>query len=55
MKKQLLLTLLLLPALFMSAQKQQWIVAKDGSGKFKTVQEAFDAVPLHIKSLLPSL
>lgn len=49
MKKQLLLTLLLLPALFVVAQKQQWIVAKDGSGKFKTVQEAFDAVPLNNK------
>ena len=49
MKKQLLLTLFLLPALFVVAQKQQWIVAKDGSGKFKTVQDAFNAVPLHNK------
>jgi pectinesterase len=52
MKKQLLLTLFLLPAMFVFAQKQQWIVAKDGSGKFKTVQEALNAVPLNNKTPL---
>lgn len=49
MKKQLLVTFFLLSSLVVVAQKQQWIVAKDGSGKFKTVQEAFDAVPLNNK------
>ena len=42
----------LLPVLFAVhafAQKQRIAVAKDGSGDFKTVQEAFNAIPLNNK------
>lgn len=42
MRKLLFLLLLALPAL---AQRQQITVAADGSGDYRTVQAAFDAVP----------
>jgi pectinesterase len=49
MKKQLLLTLFLLPSLFVLSQSVKWTVANDGSGKYKTVQAALDAIPVNNK------
>jgi pectinesterase len=49
LKKELLLILFLLCGSVVFAQNQKWIVAKDGTGKFKTVQAALDAVPANNK------
>ena len=35
----------MLSTFVVQAQKKTWVVAADGSGNFKTVQSAFDAVP----------
>lgn len=45
MKKKLFCFFLLLPFLSTRAQIKKWTVAQDGSGKYKSVQSAFDAVP----------
>jgi pectinesterase len=45
MKKLLLSFLLVLNSLVLFSQKK-WIVAQDGSGTFKTIQSAFDKVPV---------
>ena len=44
MMKNLLLSILLLISVFAFAQKRI-VVAKDGTGNFKKVQEAFNSVP----------
>jgi len=45
MKKVFLLILSMMSALFSTAQVYDIVVAKDGSGNFSTIQEAFNAVP----------
>ena len=45
MKRKIFCFFLLLPCCFANAQIKKWTVSQDGSGKFKTVQAAFDAVP----------
>ncbi|HEX5554956.1 MAG TPA: pectinesterase family protein [Chitinophagaceae bacterium] len=46
MKKICLLSILLMGVLTVSAQQRNYIVvAKDGSGNYRTVQQAFDAIP----------
>src|SRR5882724_7086026 len=47
MQKFILCVLALAGALAGMAQHQVVVVAKDGSGRYSTVQAAFDAVPLH--------
>ncbi len=45
MKKSILYILVFLVCGFLSAQDFDFVVAKDGSGDFQTIQAAFDAVP----------
>ncbi|WP_339868851.1 pectinesterase family protein [uncultured Algoriphagus sp.] len=45
MKKSIIYLFMFLLSGFVSSQEFDFVVAKDGSGDFKTVQEAFDAVP----------
>jgi len=47
MKRVFFLTLICFPAIAFPQTK--FVVAKDGSGKYKTMQEALDAVPLNNK------
>ncbi|MBN3582691.1 pectin esterase [Algoriphagus aestuarii] len=45
MKKAIVYLFMILLSGFVSAQDFDFVVASDGSGDFKTIQEAFDAVP----------
>jgi pectinesterase len=45
MKKAFLLILSILPALFANAQVYDYVVAKDGTGDYSTIQAAIDAAP----------
>ena len=45
MKNIITLNAILLISLASFAQAKQMIVAQDGSGQYKTVQAAFDAIP----------
>ena len=49
MKSTIVFLFLYLAAVCLSAQPVKKTVAADGSGDYKTVQEAFDAVPLKSK------
>lgn len=52
-KKPFLFLLLAIATIFANAQiSGRIVVAKDGSGMYKTVQEAFDAVPLNNQKLV---
>src|SRR5882757_4626401 len=50
MKKTVLLFMVILAGRLVSAQPQKWIVAADGTGSYRTVQSALDAIPLHNKT-----
>ncbi|MEO7530911.1 MAG: pectinesterase family protein [Sediminibacterium sp.] len=52
MKKIFLLSLLILVNVCVYAAPKRIVVAQDGTGNFKTVQEAFDAVPMNNTKLL---
>lgn len=45
MKKSIIYLFMILLSGFVSAQEYDFVVAKDGSGDFQTIQAAFDAVP----------
>ncbi|MBD0366377.1 MAG: pectin esterase [Flavisolibacter sp.] len=49
MKNRIALNVLLLISLTSLAQTKQLVVAQDGSGQYKTVQAAFDAIPVNNK------